>query len=57
VIQGDWYLVAQLPKFKNGLRGAHKDDTVGMQMRAFAATLPDEQAYADVVSYITSLAK
>ncbi len=50
----DWYLVTQLHNFKNGLRGAHKDDTRGGQMRPMAAGL-DEQAMLDVVAYIKTL--
>lgn len=50
----DWYLLAQLQKFKQGLRGAHKDDTRGGQMRPMAAGL-DDQAMHDVVAYIQTL--
>jgi cytochrome c553 len=55
--QNDWYLVTQLKNFKAGYRGAHPEDNYGMQMRAMSATLPDEQAIIDVVSYITTLGK
>ena len=51
----DWYLVAQLQKFKGGLRGAHPQDTTGAQMRANAMTLPDDQTINDVVAYIQTL--
>jgi cytochrome c553 len=51
----DWYQVAQLDKFKRGLRGAHPDDTSGSVMRSIALTLEDEQAMNDVVTYITTL--
>lgn len=50
----DWYLVTQLGNFRDGTRGSHPDDTYGAQMRAAAATLPDEAAIRDVVSYINS---
>jgi cytochrome c oxidase subunit 2 len=53
--QADWYLLAQLGKFKNGARGAHKDDATGAQMRAMASTLVDEQAILDVVAYVRTL--
>ena len=53
--QADWYIVAQLKKFRAGLRGAHKDDATGAQMRAMSATLPDDQALNDVAVYIRSL--
>jgi cytochrome c oxidase subunit 2 len=54
--QHDWYLLAQLGKFKSGARGAHKDDATGAQMRAMATTLVDDQAMLDVVAYVRSLA-
>ncbi|MCC6765393.1 MAG: cytochrome c [Deltaproteobacteria bacterium] len=54
--QADWYLLAQLGKFKSGARGAHKDDATGAQMRAMASTLVDEQAMLDVVAYVRTLA-
>ena len=55
--QADWYMVAQLEKFKSGMRGAHPSDVSGSQMRAMAMTLPDSQAMKDVVAYIRTLAK
>lgn len=55
--QDDWYMVTQLHKFKSGMRGAHKEDIHGQQMRAMALTLPDEQAIKDVVAYIRTLSK
>lgn len=51
----DWYLVAQLRKFRAGLRGAHPDDATGLQMKAATDILPDDAAIADVVAYITTL--
>lgn len=53
--QSDWYLVRQLEKFKEGIRGTHQADTFGQQMRPMAMTLPDEQAIRDVVAYINTL--
>jgi cytochrome c oxidase subunit 2 len=55
--QADWYLVAQLRKFRQGLRGTHPHDTTGAQMRPLALTLPDDRALADVVAYIRTLAR
>jgi cytochrome c553 len=55
VRQADWYLVAQLKKFKTGMRGAHPDDVAGSQMRAMSSTLQDTTAMRDVVAYIKSL--
>jgi cytochrome c oxidase subunit 2 len=51
----DWYMERQLQYFRDGLRGADPADTFGLQMTAFAKTLADEQAIADVVAYIKSL--
>jgi cytochrome c oxidase subunit 2 len=51
----DWYLVTQLRHFKDGTRGSHPEDTYGQQMRAAAATLADDAAIQDVVSYINIL--
>lgn len=55
--QADWYMLAQLEKFKSGMRGAHPSDIAGSQMRAMAMTLPDSQAMKDVVAYIRTLSK
>jgi cytochrome c oxidase subunit 2 len=51
----DWYLIAQLKKFKAGERGANPGDIEGAQMRPMAATLVDEQAMKDVVAHIMTL--
>jgi len=51
----DWYIVAQLKKFKDGIRGTHPKDVEGMLMRPMSMTLPDEKAMADVAAYISSL--
>ena len=55
--QGDWYLTAQIAKFKSGERGAAPGDVMGMQMRGMAATLPDAQAVEDVTAYVRTLRK
>ncbi len=54
---GDWYLLAQLKKFKAGHRGANPKDVKGMTMRPMAMGLADEQAMKDVVAYIMTLGK
>ena len=54
--QADWYLAAQLDKFRRGLRGTHPGDVGGAQMRPIALALPDERAIADLVTYIGALA-
>jgi cytochrome c553 len=53
--RSDWYLATQLRNFKAGLRGSDSRDTLGAQMRAIGATLPDEKAINDVVAYINTL--
>ena len=51
----DWYLVAQIGKFKKGLRGYHNLDHGGRQMRPMVATLTDDKSINDVVAYIATL--
>jgi cytochrome c oxidase subunit 2 len=51
----DWYLLTQLKKFKEGIRGAHPKDLEGMQMAPMSKLLADEQAMKDVITYIHSL--
>lgn len=51
----DWYLIAQLQKFKAGIRGANPADDTGAQMRPMALGLADEAAMRDVVAYIATL--
>jgi cytochrome c oxidase subunit 2 len=55
--QNDWYVVAQLQKFKAGTRGANPKDITGLQMKGMAATLADDDAVRNVASYIATLAK
>lgn len=55
--QHDWYLVSQLQKFKEGVRGSNPNDITGSQMRPMAMMLADEQAMNDVVAYLQSLTK
>jgi cytochrome c oxidase subunit 2 len=49
------YLERQLRNFRASRRGAHKSDTLGAQMRALAATLPDDAAVTKLSSYMASL--
>ena len=51
----DWYIVAQLKKFKDGIRGVHPNDQEGKLMRTMAATVPDEATMKDLAAYILSL--
>lgn len=55
VTTDDWYQVRQLKLFKQGLRGAHANDTYGQQMRPMASVLVDDVAIRDVVAYINTL--
>jgi cytochrome c553 len=51
----DWYLLAQLAKFRAGIRGSHPQDEDGAKMRLVTSSL-DENHDRDVVAYITVLA-
>lgn len=53
--QGDWYLKQQLRYFKQGVRGAHKDDAFGKTMAPMVATLVDDAAIDNVVAFIATL--
>jgi cytochrome c oxidase subunit 2 len=55
--QTDWYIVSQLKKFRDGLRGAQKDDIGGVQMRAMTMLLQDDQAFNDIAAYVLTLKK
>jgi cytochrome c oxidase subunit 2 len=49
------YMARQLMYFRDGIRGAHAEDTRGQQMAAMAGLLTDDQMIADVVAYISGL--
>lgn len=53
--QSGWYMARQLKQFKQGIRGAHPDDTFGKMMVPMAATLVDDAAIDNVVAYIGTL--
>lgn len=53
--QPSWYLIRQLQNFKDGVRGAHPDDALGQQMRAFATMLADRTAMANLGAYVETL--
>lgn len=53
--QYDWYLKAQLQKFRSGLRGTHAGDDPGQQMRSMALGIRDEVALESLVLYIANL--
>lgn len=52
-----WYVEAQLRKFKTGARGTHIDDHAGMQMRPMAMSLPTDGDLQAVAAYVASLPK
>jgi len=51
----DWYLLAQLGKFKSGWRGADPTDPNGVKMQLSSQFIESEQAKHDVVAFILSL--
>ncbi len=53
----DWYMLAQLKKYKAGIRGNDPADAQAAQMTAIVSGLADEQTMKDVIAYITQLAK
>lgn len=55
VYSQDWYLLRQLHKFQDGVRGGMAGDTTGAQMAGMINAVPDDQAKQDVVAYIQKL--
>jgi cytochrome c oxidase subunit 2 len=53
--QDPWYITRQLKNFREGIRGAHPQDTFGAQMRPMAMMLTNDQSIADVLAYLTSI--
>ena len=51
----DWYLLAQIRKFKNGWRGVDPTDPNGTKMQQSSGFIESEQAMHDVVAFILSL--
>jgi cytochrome c553 len=51
----EWYLKAQLAKFRSGARGTHPDDLAGMRMRPMSLSLQDDEEIAAVAAYVASL--
>jgi len=49
------YMERQVLAFRDGTRGAHKDDKNGALMRVGANMLPDAKSVHDVVAYINSM--
>lgn len=55
--QFDWYLIAQLKKFRAGMRGTDPRDISGATMRPMSMTLADDQAMQNVVAHIATLTR
>ncbi len=53
--QYDWYIVRQLNNFKAGVRGAHRQDIYGAQMRPMAQILATDEQVNDVAAYLNTL--
>jgi len=53
--QEDWYLKRQLQNFISGVRGVHREDLFGPQMRSMSRMLRSERDINDVVAYINTL--
>ncbi|MGQ7814527.1 c-type cytochrome [Metapseudomonas furukawaii] len=53
--QHDWYLKAQLLKFRSGQRGSHADDKLGQQMAAMAKGIRDEAMLDALVRHIAGM--
>jgi cytochrome c oxidase subunit II len=51
----DWYLARQLENFRQGIRGTHRQDFHGAQMRSMARALKDEASINDLLDYIHTL--
>ena len=50
-----WYLEAQLTQFRDGKRGTHFDDIMGMRMRPMALTLMREGDVEAVAAHIAAM--
>lgn len=53
--QSDWYMERQLKNFRDGIRGAHRENFDGAQMAAIAKYLTDDQAITDLIDYMHNL--
>lgn len=52
----DWYLLEQLGKFQQGIRGYHPDDESGAKMRKAVSYLGSEQEKLDILALLVELA-
>ncbi|NOT33372.1 MAG: c-type cytochrome [Candidatus Eisenbacteria bacterium] len=53
----EWYLQAQLVKFKGGIRGAHPEDMEGARMRPMARSLYRPGDLESVAKYVAQLTR
>lgn len=51
----DWYLVRQYENFRDGIRGAHPDDSYGQQMQRMGGVLNNEEDTRNVAAWLLSL--
>src|ERR1700722_528600 len=51
----EWYIEAELQKFRAGFRGNQFNDTEGMRMRPMALSLMSDQDVKAVATYVASL--
>jgi len=51
------YLERQLRNFRSDVRGTHKSDTLGAQMRAFALALGDDASVTKIARFVAGLPK
>lgn len=52
----EWYIKAQLDKFRAGLRGMHPQDIPGMRMRPLARALKTEEDVAVIAATVAAVA-
>lgn len=50
----DWYLERQYRKFREGIRGAHAEDTYGVQMVRIAPVLENDETVRDVIAWLAA---
>jgi cytochrome c oxidase subunit 2 len=53
---GQWYVEAQLRKFRSGWRGAPPDDVEGLRMRPMSRTHASDEDVKAVAAYVSELA-
>lgn len=51
----EWYVGAQVLKFRQGIRGAHPQDLAGMRMRPMARSLPTDTDVESVAKHVAAL--